>query len=94
MKIVLLSLLGVLAISCGGTADDNQPPADEINSRLASDGQDYTVSEEELKAKPALGAGKCGANTCKVGTYCCNASCGVCAPKGGACTQQYCGSTI
>jgi len=32
----------------------------------------------------------CGDNTCGAGTYCCNASCGICAPKGGACTQQLC----
>ncbi len=32
----------------------------------------------------------CGENTCGPGTYCCNASCGICAPKGGACTLQIC----
>jgi hypothetical protein len=36
---------------------------------------------------------KCGENTCKSGTYCCNESCGTCAPQGGACTQQWCGAT-
>jgi hypothetical protein len=32
----------------------------------------------------------CGAATCGHGEYCCNASCGICAPRGGVCTQQYC----
>ncbi len=32
----------------------------------------------------------CGKNTCKAGEFCCNASCGICAPKGGVCTQQAC----
>jgi ZU5 domain-containing protein len=32
----------------------------------------------------------CGATTCGQGEYCCNASCGICAPLGGACTQQDC----
>jgi len=32
----------------------------------------------------------CGTNTCGTGTYCCNESCGICAPKGASCTQQYC----
>ncbi|MFT3921666.1 MAG: hypothetical protein QM778_03950 [Myxococcales bacterium] len=32
----------------------------------------------------------CGDNTCSAGTYCCNESCGTCAPIGGACTQQIC----
>lgn len=36
----------------------------------------------------------CGDNTCGAGEFCCNASCGVCAPLGGACTQQVCESQI
>lgn len=32
----------------------------------------------------------CGANTCGPGTFCCNRSCGICAPLGGFCTQQVC----
>lgn len=32
----------------------------------------------------------CGQNLCGVGEYCCNESCGVCAPMGGGCTQQFC----
>jgi hypothetical protein len=36
------------------------------------------------------GGGKCGDNVSGPGTFCCNASCGTCAPLGGACTQQVC----
>jgi hypothetical protein len=32
----------------------------------------------------------CGPKTCAAGTVCCNASCGICTPPGGACTQQVC----
>lgn len=32
----------------------------------------------------------CGGNTCGPGTFCCNRSCGICAPLGGFCTQQVC----
>lgn len=39
------------------------------------------------------GGGPCGKNTCGSGTFCCNASCGTCAPLGGACTQQICPQT-
>jgi hypothetical protein len=40
------------------------------------------------------GAGTpCGKNTCTGDTFCCNASCGTCAPRGGACTQQFCDGT-
>jgi hypothetical protein len=35
-------------------------------------------------------SGSCGATTCATGTFCCNASCGVCAPKKGACLAQVC----
>lgn len=33
---------------------------------------------------------KCGKNTCTGDTYCCNSSCGICAPKNGGCTTQLC----
>lgn len=35
----------------------------------------------------------CGSSTCGAGEYCCNESCGICAPEGGFCTQQFCEST-
>ena len=28
---------------------------------------------------------------CDEGEYCCNESCGICAPRGGFCTQEFCG---
>jgi hypothetical protein len=37
------------------------------------------------------GRSLCGQNVCGQGEYCCNESCGQCAPAGGACTQQFCG---
>ena len=36
------------------------------------------------------GGTSCGSNVCTGRTYCCNASCGICAPIGGFCTQQVC----
>lgn len=32
----------------------------------------------------------CGNGVCGAGEYCCNESCGICAPEGGFCTEQYC----
>jgi hypothetical protein len=32
----------------------------------------------------------CGSKTCPTGEYCCNASCGLCAPMGAACIQIAC----
>jgi hypothetical protein len=34
----------------------------------------------------------CGATQCESGQVCCNASCGICTPPGGVCTQQLCTS--
>ena len=33
---------------------------------------------------------KCGTSVCQKGEYCCNESCGICAPEGGFCTTQVC----
>jgi hypothetical protein len=33
----------------------------------------------------------CGSKLCPTGQVCCNASCGICVPRGGFCTQQFCG---
>ncbi len=38
----------------------------------------------------SAGGIKCGTNTCAAGEYCCNSSCGVCAPMGAACIQIAC----
>lgn len=35
-------------------------------------------------------SGTCGPSVCGSGEYCCNESCGICAPFGGSCTQQVC----
>jgi hypothetical protein len=32
----------------------------------------------------------CGTSTCQEGEFCCNESCGICAPKGGGCIQLFC----
>jgi hypothetical protein len=39
----------------------------------------------------AVATTPCGASSCGAGEYCCNESCGICAPEGGVCTQQFCG---
>lgn len=35
----------------------------------------------------------CGDTVCTGGNFCCNASCSICAPRGGHCTQQICPPT-
>ncbi|MBN9166436.1 MAG: hypothetical protein BGO98_07305 [Myxococcales bacterium 68-20] len=36
------------------------------------------------------GGTPCGRSSCEPGMVCCNASCGICTPPDGACTQQAC----
>ncbi|MAQ17158.1 MAG: hypothetical protein CMN30_20490 [Sandaracinus sp.] len=36
------------------------------------------------------GGVQCGANVCGAGEFCCNESCGYCAPEGGTCTEEAC----
>ncbi|HET9956826.1 MAG TPA: hypothetical protein VFQ61_20160 [Polyangiaceae bacterium] len=49
-----------------------------------------TCVPEKIELPPPIGGGVCGDKVCSAGTFCCNASCGTCAPLGGACTQQVC----
>lgn len=59
----------------------------EAGSRPFSDGCGCGC----LRSNPAgPGRERCGDNVCGPGTYCCNESCGICAPLGGACTQEFC----
>ena len=51
-----------------------------------------TPCDPIVECVPDVTGGSCGGNTCKAGQFCCNPSCGICAPKGGACTQQFCGA--
>lgn len=45
---------------------------------------------EPAPGKPSVQGEPCKDKVCAQGEFCCNASCGICAPKGGACTQQMC----
>jgi len=38
----------------------------------------------------SIGGEQCGANVCGIGSYCCNSSCGTCAPKGAGCLDVMC----
>jgi hypothetical protein len=43
---------------------------------------------------PKIVTPTCGKNICAKGQYCCNPSCGTCAPFGAMCTMQFCGGTV
>ena len=61
----------------------------------AADGSTAWSSLDRV-AHPAPGeptGSPCGPSRCAVGQFCCNESCGLCAPRGGICLQRQCGST-
>lgn len=89
IHVVLSSLMLSLGIGCMVAAG----PSGGSESEGAGDVATESTSGEELvgESSEAIGIGvRCGGAICGPGTYCCNASCGICAPKGGACTQQVC----
>ena len=48
----------------------------------------------EIACVPVCHPSKCGASTCASDEYCCNESCGICAPAiGGVCPQTVCAPT-
>jgi hypothetical protein len=54
-------------------------------------GKQWTGTPDVCDCVAAGGGGPaCGKTTCPLGEECCNASCGVCTPPGGVCTQQAC----
>ncbi len=50
----------------------------------------FRLDEHRCACVPDHGGTPCGTNTCGRGQYCCNASCGICAPDGGVCIQLAC----
>jgi hypothetical protein len=49
-------------------------------------GGDVKIGENDAPAGGIL----CGDSTCGPGEYCCNESCSICAPEGGACVRMLC----
>lgn len=80
MKYVILCLAMLCSFALGsrGHSTAAPAPAPAYEEMVAPD-----TGDEGAEAT-------CGGNTCGKGTYCCNASCGICVPKGMSCTQQAC----
>lgn len=81
--------------ACGGTATE---PVDETGESTAEARtcnvmalcvQGYTWSAKACSCVPDKGP-KCGTKQCGAKEYCCNASCGICAPLGSACIMIAC----
>jgi hypothetical protein len=81
MKYLVLSV--VIMLSCFAFAGGRSTAASFVTAPSAD--QVDVLSDDDSDS-----ANSCGGNICSKGTYCCNASCGTCVPKGMECTQQSC----
>ena len=97
---------GIANISCPGAGSCVDDPTDSCDpqrggadcggrcvcaaSGLCVEGSRWDDSPEVCGCVPDAGGAGCGDNTCAAGEFCCNASCGICAPRGGACIQIAC----
>ncbi len=69
-------------------------PADPCATVRCEPGRVCEVVDGDAVCVPQSAPGEtCGATTCPVGQTCCNASCGICTPPGGACIQIACESS-
>lgn len=85
MRIAFLALSFVCAVTIG-CGIDPLPPESAQDDVVAE--PNASTAEDSVVIDP--GGGQCGTKVCGKGTFCCNASCSVCAPIGGGCTQQVC----
>jgi hypothetical protein len=78
---------------CNASCGVCTPPGAECTQQVCSATEAASMTEAETQSLIIIGGGQCGQNVCGPGTFCCNASCGTSAPRGGACTQQICNPT-
>mgnify|MGYP001183724252 CR=1 FL=1 len=82
MKYVILCLVMLCCFAIAG--------ANSSTESQRGVGESADVIADQVDDEMVAASGSCGGNTCRKGTFCCNASCGICAPNGGGCTQQAC----
>jgi hypothetical protein len=89
-KISALFVLALVA-ACGGAAEPTDDTAQPVKScvQTAMCIQGDVWSQKSCSCVPEKGP-KCGKKSCGANEYCCNASCGLCAPLGSACIQIAC----
>jgi hypothetical protein len=77
MRWMAVAVVALLASACGGVVEEESTDVQAQHKNVDSD-------------ESIAGGGPCGTNYCGKGTFCCNASCGVCAPLGGGCLDVVC----
>lgn len=84
--------LVVLGTACAGSADDANTTERQGRSEMDISPSLLWTSNNARDAGPSAGGTTCGTSPCKDGEFCCNESCGICAPRGGTCHQRRCGN--
>jgi|GEM_PF-1542824 len=99
-----LALLAAVLLAGPALADDAvadlpfldapQACADSAESPAVTELDLYQVQPAHFdgaaEARQIIGGGQCNQTVCGAGQFCCNYSCSVCAPIGGACLDVYC----
>ena len=81
----LVGSLVVLGTACAVVPDEASERSLERTETLTRWGSpDVCGSGGGASGEP------CGPSQCQRGEFCCNKSCGICAPRGGACIQIHC----
>lgn len=100
---LVVGSLVVLGTACAVVPDDAgrrmRGGAEDVNNGEHLDRSELDVSTSFFPGShPVHDAGTgssaeaCGTSLCKGSEFCCNESCGICAPRGGVCTQRQCGN--
>jgi hypothetical protein len=99
LLVAAFALLPLLLSACSKKADPaspagsggeaGRPPSTETGQAIVGNGGATGAGGGAGAPPPATGV-PCGPKTCAAGQVCCNASCGICTPPDGVCTQQLC----
>ena len=96
---LLLAIVLLVATGCGpndaGEIEGTRATSAALRAGCVVDCPPPCEGREPCQLRPCRlicppGVTPCGSTTCERGDVCCNASCGICTPPGGTCTQQVC----
>jgi hypothetical protein len=101
---LLVGSLVVLGTACAVVPDEAgkqmRGGAEDVNnaehlgrSELDVSTSFFSMTHPGHDAGTGASGAPCGTSLCKDGEFCCNESCGICAPRGGVCTQRECGTS-
>jgi hypothetical protein len=90
LRAIQLLLLSFALFACTRPAIEPAPVAKvPVAPEVAGASCTSTEATPALAQLTPVGE-QCGGIVCRAGLHCCNASCGICTPRGVECTQQAC----